>query len=123
MRDLQDVPPGFLLPCRRKRRQTQHYEHGLVFCDVADRLVNGDLQELLGDSVVGRVTVRLDVFLVLSGSKERSGSAHSLMRQLGFVLGGLERTDRAWSGGEIPKLEIERGAVRYREPGIHRSPR
>lgn len=53
--------------------------------------MDSNLQELLGNSVVGRVTVLLNVFLVFSGSKERSGSAHSLMRQIGLVLGDLER--------------------------------
>ena len=50
------------------------------------QLVDGDLQELLRNSMVDGVTVLLHMFLVFSGSKKRSGSAHSLMRQLGFVL-------------------------------------
>lgn len=66
-------------------------------------LVDGDIQELLGNSVVGRVTVLLDVFLVFSGSKERSGSAHSLVRQLCLVLGSLEHR---WGmiRGQDPRL-------------------
>lgn len=70
--------------------------------------MDGAIQELLGHSVVGRVTVLLDVFLVFSGSKERSGSAHSLVRQLGLVLAGLEHR---WGKvrGQGPKLRDREG--------------
>lgn len=53
--------------------------------------------------MVGRVTVLLNVFLVFSGSKERSCPGRSLMREFGFVLGDLERR---WGmiRGRDPKL-------------------
>jgi len=48
-------------------------------------LIDDDLQELLGKSVVGRRTILRDVLLVFFSSVECSGPAQKLMREACFV--------------------------------------
>jgi len=83
--------------------------------------VGDNLQELLGNSVVGRMTILGDVLLVFSGSEKCSGSAHSLMRDFGFVSGKLCKANSVRSGGKILSLRTEEGEVRFREPGTLQS--